>query len=214
MTALSSETVAKELGVRHYDLMRSVKKAEKYQRSMNDDHRSLEINFNPVFKDWEYKDSRGRTRKCKIMNADGVKALIKVIDTQEAYNYFAWIMSKFNDMREERHIRQITKRIRKALTDTISDFCQYAEETRGKNYKEGKCPYYKHFTDLVYKTLGITKPPKGSDRREILTAREVSDIEQMEAEISWMIQDLMEEGVDYHDIYKKIKADLRGELRL
>jgi len=117
--AISSEVVAEMLGVRHHDLLKSIKKAEKYQEvqknslkfsnAMNDNHRSLKINFNTIFKEWEYKDSRGRTQNCKLMNEDGFTVLIKVIDTQEAYNLFTILMSEFKAMRNERDIRQISK---------------------------------------------------------------------------------------------------------
>ena len=74
--------------------------------SHDDDNRSK---FNPVFKQWEYQDKRNRTHPCKIMNQDGLLALIKVVDTQEAYNYYAVLMSDFKDMKSERHVRQVSK---------------------------------------------------------------------------------------------------------
>jgi len=118
---VTSDEVAKHLGVRHFDLLKSIKKAEKYQNAMNDKHRSLKIDFHPTFKDFEYVDTRGRAQKCKLMNLDGLYALIKIVDTQKAFNYYAVIISEHKNLNLERMNRADSKVYMKALTDNLQE---------------------------------------------------------------------------------------------
>lgn len=123
ITAVTSKTVADALGVRHVDLMRNVKKAEKYLKSHYAELHSENLHFNPVFDDYKYTNERGRTYDCKIMNRDGVKVLIKVVDTQEAFNYFMELMNDFSKMELEREVRKElitpTKQLNKLIVKVL-----------------------------------------------------------------------------------------------
>lgn len=118
---ITSDVVAKHLGVPHRNLMRNVRKAEKYTKVMRSDLSTLKPNFYPTFKDFEYFDTRGRVQKCKLMNLDGLYALIKVVDTQEAFNYYTVIIGEHNDLNLERLNRQDSKVYMTALTDNLKE---------------------------------------------------------------------------------------------
>lgn len=94
--------------------------------------------------------------------------------------------------------RQDGKKERKAETDSIKEFVEYARQ-QGSSKPER---YYIHFTKLVNGKLGI---PKGMKREE-MTQRQLMDIACLERVISMKLDKLVTEDMDYHDIYKKIKA--------
>ncbi|MCW0603562.1 BRO family protein, partial [Clostridioides difficile] len=61
--------------------------------------------------------------------------------------------------------------------------------------------YYKHFTELVRKKLGI---PKGVKRDE-LNQSELFDIQALERIISMKLPKLIDKDMNYKEVYKKIK---------
>jgi len=145
---ITSDIVAKELGVRHFDLLKSVKKAEKYTRLMNDNHRSL--NYNPKFENYSYTDARGRAQKSVRMNLDGVKALIKVIDTQEAYNYYAMLISDHNNLQLERMNRADSKIFHSQLTDALQELYHRLHEAGSSQNEQN---LYTNFNKKAYIAL-------------------------------------------------------------
>ncbi len=141
MDAITSKKIADALGVKHRDLLLNVKKVEKYEKSQVRDDTP---DFHPKFIDYTY-ESRGRVYDCKLINEDGIKALIKVIDTQEAYNYFAILMSEFNKMRRERISRDNVKIDHVNLTDQ----CQILYE--GLKDEGSKMPHEARFHTIIGK---------------------------------------------------------------
>ncbi|EQF29038.1 BRO family, N-terminal domain protein [Clostridioides difficile CD160] len=94
-------------------------------------------------------------------------------------------------------IRTECKKVRKDFTDEIQEFVYYAMQ-RGSKKPE---MYYKHFTELVRKKLSI---PKGIKRDE-LNQGELFDIQALERVITMKLDKLINEDMDYKDVYKKIK---------
>ncbi|HBG1534384.1 TPA: BRO family protein [Clostridioides difficile] len=94
-------------------------------------------------------------------------------------------------------IRTEGKKVRKEFTDEIQEFVYYAMK-RGSKKPE---MYYKHFTELVRKKLSI---PKGI-RRDELNQGELFDIQALERVITMKLDKLINEDMDYKDVYKKIK---------
>ena len=93
--------------------------------------------------------------------------------------------------------REDGKKERKAETDSIKEFVEYARQ-QGSNKPER---YYIHFTKLVNSKLGI---PKGMKREE-LTQRQLMDVACLERVISMKLPRLITDDMDYHEVYKKIK---------
>lgn len=94
-------------------------------------------------------------------------------------------------------IRIEGKKVRKEFTDEIQEFVYYAMQ-RGSKKPE---MYYKHFTELVRKKLSI---PKGI-RRDELNQGELFDIQALERVITMKLDKLINEDMNYKDVYKKIK---------
>ncbi|MCC0629106.1 BRO family protein, partial [Clostridioides sp. ES-S-0171-01] len=94
-------------------------------------------------------------------------------------------------------IRAEGKKVRRDFTDEIQEFVYYATG-QGSNKPQ---MYYKHFTELVRKKLGI---PKGVKRDE-LNQSELFDIQALERIISMKLPKLIDKDMDYKEVYKKIK---------
>ena len=204
LTAVSSVTVAGHLKVRHSNLMRSVKKAENYHKSHNSDQSSESIAFNPIFEDWEYQ-IRGKNYPCKIMNEDGVKALIKVIDTQEAYDYFVILMGEFNIMREERNSREHSKQVSRPMTDQI-------KRLQEKLYDEGSgaAPHiYPNTAKQIHRAATRRPMPKGGIEYGLLSSDENYKVAEFREDVNALIEDALDDGVKARDVKNEIRKMLR-----
>ncbi len=205
LTAVSSVTVAEYLGVRHSNLTKNVKKAMKMQNTMNSNRSSLEVNFNPIFKDFEYRDSRGRTQPCIIMNEDGVKALIKVIDTQEAYDYFAILMGEFNSMKEERSSREHSRQVSRPMTDQI-------KRLQDKLYNEGSgaAPHiYSTIAKQIHRAATGRPMPKRGAEHDLLSSDENYRVAELREDVDALIEDAFDDGVKARDTKNDIRKMLR-----
>lgn len=213
LTAVSSKTIADVLGVSHRDLLLNVKKVEKYQQSQVC-HRTLEkindddsLSFNPIFKDWEYQ-SRGRAYPCKIMNEDGAKALIKVIDTQSAYNYFAILMGEFNKMRQEREERSISKHLAQLMTDQV-------KRLQKKLFEEGSgsAPHiYTIISRQIHRAVTGRPMPKGGIDHDSLTLEENHKISEIRSAVKSQIKMRLDRGDTARDIRDAIRVEVSRRL--
>ena len=174
-TAVTSNVVADALGVRHSDLVRNVKKAEKYLKSHYAELRSENPHFNPIFDDYEYTNERGRTYPCKLMNEDAVKVLIKVVDTQEAFNYFIKLMNEFNKMKMERVVRQEVISPTKTLNRLLSILQEMLKEELPKSKKPKLI--YVHVQNAI--NGAVTGKSKAVDR-ELLDHLQLEQIDYLE----------------------------------
>ena len=98
------------------------------------------------------------------------------------------------------------KDTRKLLTDKIKEFCQYAEQQRGRPYK--MCPYYKHVTDAIYAYIGVSIPKAGQSPRDVYSGDIVEAIETAEL----VVIDLLDEVMDLNLSRKGIKTLISGRL--
>ena len=174
-TGVTSKVVADALGIRHIDLMRNVKKAEKYLKSHYAELHSENPHFNPIFDEYEYENERGRTYACKLMNEDAVKVLIKVVDTQEAFNYFIKLMSEFNKMKMERVARQEVISPTKTLNKLLSILQDMLKEELPKSSKPKRI--YIHVQNAI--NGAVTGKNKKLDR-ELLSHLELEEIDYLE----------------------------------
>lgn len=106
-------------------------------------------------------------------------------------------------------IRKQSKETRKRLTDTIKTFCKYAEDSRGATYKDNKCPYYILLSKLVYDVLELKRPKDRKPLRDIFSAPIVAKIEQMEEEQTILIEEVITNGMEYHEAFKYIKREVK-----
>lgn len=99
--------------------------------------------------------------------------------------------------------RDISKIARRAETDVIKQFVEYATNQGSKSAKF----YYKHITNATYEALGFMaqKQPKLRDSMDIY---EVSQLILAEKLAKEKILEYMNKGRNYKDIYKSVKEDL------
>ncbi|MCP4392770.1 MAG: Rha family transcriptional regulator [Alphaproteobacteria bacterium] len=108
--------------------------------------------------------------------------------------------------------RDQSKLSRKAETDVIKEFVEYATNQGSKSAKF----YYKHITNATYQALGLMaqNQPKLRDSMDIY---EVSQLILSEKLAKEKISEYMKLGRHYKDIYKSVKNDLiefSGMLRI
>lgn len=182
LTAITSKTVADELGVPHKNLMRNVKKAEKYLKSRGSHMSPQTLNFNPIFKDYSY-ENRGKTYCCKLMNMDAVSTMIKVTDTQEAFNYFTVLMSEFNNMELERFVREESKIEQKSMTDSIQKLeALLKDEDSGSSGR-----MYTTINKQIRNAVGISKDSE-LDELKAAQANTIADYRHnVDIQIEWML---------------------------
>ncbi len=126
---------------------------------------------------------------------------VKVLSTTENKLDKKWLSS-----------RDQSKISRKAETDVIKEFVEYATKQGSKSAKF----YYKHITNATYQALGLMaqNQPKLRDSMDIY---EVSQLILSEKLAKEKISEYMKLGRNYKDIYKSVKNDLiefSGMLRI
>ena len=103
-------------------------------------------------------------------------------------------------------LRAESKIAHRSYTDTVKEFCEYAEVERGARYK--KCPYFKHFQNIIYKALGISTNKAHKPRRDALSPRKLEQVIELEGDAKQLISAYMENGIHYKDIYSLVKNRL------
>ena len=126
----------------------------------------------------------------------------KSLNTDKAWEVYESLVDDYFNLRNWSLHRELTKAKRQTLTDAIRDFI---EESPNKHWR------YKHFTDLVYKTvfgksakeLKLERGIRESDAlRDSFTAPELAMIEKAEILIAGLIM----AGETYEVIKVKVKA--------
>lgn len=103
--------------------------------------------------------------------------------------------------------REEGKKVRLDFTNTMQRLCKYAEEIRGMSYG-GKCPFYPMYTRLIYKSLGLCTVKAGGYKIRDLSIEDVQKVKERESEVSAAVNEMIDNGEDYHDIYKWIKENI------
>lgn len=164
----------------------------------------------------EDREYRGRGYTAYLMDREffsllagrfrGTKALIWQIKFNDAfYEMEEKILSSGENGADKEWIstRNKAKIGRRAETDTIKEFVEYATNQGSKSAKF----YYKHITNATYEALGFIaqKQPK---LRESMNIYEVSQLILAEKLAKDKIKEYMDLGRHYKDIYKSVKKDL------
>ena len=105
-------------------------------------------------------------------------------------------------------LRQEGKKEHSSYTDVIKKFCKYAEEYRGGSYN-GKCPYYKLFQSLVYKSIGIKISKSYKPSKDSLSPEALEQIENVEKFLANKVLGYIDFMMPYRDIYSLCKNDLK-----
>ena len=158
-TAITSKTIADALGVSHRNMLNYIKKAEKYERKSSV---QSTLDTAPLFGDYTY-ESRGKNIQCKLMNKSAILILIKVVDSQEAYDYFKVLLHNFGLMELEREVRKTVISPTKTLNRLLSILQDMLKEELPKSAKPKLI--YIHVQNAINKT--ITGKAKSVDRETL-----------------------------------------------
>ncbi len=105
-------------------------------------------------------------------------------------------------------LRQDGKKEHRSYTDAVKMLCEYAEGQRGSSYG-GKCPYYKHFQSLAYKSIGIKISKSYKPSKDSLSPEALEQIENAEKFLANKILGYIDFMMPYRDIYNLCKNDLK-----
>lgn len=155
-----------------------------------------------------YDTERGKTYKEYLMNRDGFSLLVMGFTGKEALVWKLKYINAFNQMEAfitERKssewliTRKQGKLIRRNETDTLANLAEYAEAQGSRNMR-GKV--YTIYSNLVNSLVGI-KP----GQRDIVPFKTISVIAFLEDMILHTVDEEMQKGTHYKDIYKICKAN-------
>lgn len=234
--AVSGNILAEMLEVEHRKLRVTIEKVIKYEenRKFNTDKKrriaseqkqkfhcllvSVEIihieeeknlNFNAVFKDWEYKDSRGRTQKTYIMNEDALYLVIANTKGQKAHELKVLFKSEFNKMKIERKVRVSEKAEHRSMTDALKDF--YINHLAHTSTRQTQALFYCTIQSKIRKrATGKSKKRGTKNNHDDLTVRETAIIEVIRQQVPFWIKEALEATEDVKEarslIYEHIKT--------
>ena len=155
-----------------------------------------------------YDTERGKTYKEYLMNRDGFSLLVMGFTGKEALEWKLKYINAFNQMEAfitERKssewliTRKQGKLIRRAETDTLANLAEYAEAQGSRNMRS---KVYTIYSNLVNGLVGI-KP----GQRDIVPFKTISVIAFLEDMILHTVDEEMQKGTHYKDIYKICKAN-------
>ena len=130
----------------------------------------------------------------KVATAEALTARVSAEANLANENYF--------------RLRQDGKKEHRSYTDVVKILCEYAEEQRGGSYG-GKCPYYRLFQSLVYKSIGIKISKSHKPSKDSLSPEALEQIENAEKFLENKILGYIDFMMPYRDIYSFCKKDLK-----
>ncbi len=155
-----------------------------------------------------YDTERGKTYKEYLMNRDGFSLLVMGFTGKEALEWKLKYINAFNQMEAfitERKssewliTRKQGKLIRRAETDTLANLAEYAEAQGSRNMRS---KVYTIYSNLVNGLVGIK-----AGQRDIVPFKTISVIAFLEDMILHTVDEEMQKGTHYKEIYKICKAN-------
>lgn len=155
-----------------------------------------------------YDTERGKTYKEYLMNRDGFSLLVMGFTGKEALEWKLKYINAFNQMEAfitERKssewliTRKQGKLIRRAETDTLANLAEYAEAQGSRNMRS---KVYTIYSNLVNGLVGIK-----AGQRDIVPFKKIYVIAFLEDMILHTVDEEMQKGTHYKEIYKICKAN-------
>ena len=206
-----SRVVAENFGKAHRDVLRAI---ETLLQNLNEADAQ---NCAALFKRKEWMNELNRKYPYYEMGRDGFSLLVMGFTGKEALKWKLKYIEAFNlmektllnkDNGEWITTREQGKQIRKAETDIIKAFTEYAIQQGS----EGAKFYYKHYTNATYKALQLMehKKPKTRDTLDLLQLHQLILAEDV---VTRTIKKEMEAGEHYKVIFEKCKVSLENFAR-
>jgi len=208
-----STTVARRFGMKHNDVARAIKTIMPKLREYWAETRGA--GCTPKISEFE-TEYRGTKYTAYKMNRDAFVLVMMRFETKRAREWQGKFLAAFNEM--ERRLLQMdmnansggwiasrteSKGIRRDETDVIKAFVDYATAQGSKNAKH----YYGNITKATYKALDLMGQ-HNPELRDTLSGCELAEIMLAERLIRNKLQEYMDKGRHYKDIYQSIVEDL------
>lgn len=144
-----------------------------------------------------------------LYDEKGIFTVVRYSRTKVSNNYFDWVYDKIQDIKKNGFyiptekddkwlgVRDDSKKVRKDETDAIKLFVEYCKASGSGNADK----YFISLTNLVRTKLNI---PKGLEKND-MSQKQLRDTMALETVIGMKILKLINDVVEYHEIYKKIK---------
>ncbi len=189
----------------------SLQVAEKFEKRHNNIIRDINnLLKNELVKEMfmksNYKDAKGESRLMYFMNRDGFSLLVMGFTGKQALEWKLQYIKAFNQMEtflrekcsvEWQETRSNGKSTRKVETYIIKEFVEYAK-LNGSYHPE---MYYKHYSDLANRAVGITD-------RENATIQQLNQLSMIENIIFHQIRLGMEQQQNYKEIYQNCRVQI------
>jgi len=197
----TSLDMAEKFEKRHKDVLRAISNLDCSEEFMR---RS--------FAPHAYTDDRGNTQPMFYVSRDGFQFLAMGFRGKKAAAWKEKYIAAFNLM--EKAIRRrhddpfwLDRRdqgviARREETDIIQLFVEYATSQGSKNARF----YYKNITSATYKALFIVQCNVGQSFRDLLDSRQLSFLQTAEYIAAEALEDGMNQGLFYKDIYQLAKG--------
>lgn len=169
---------------------------------------NLKSHLSKMFIKSYYTDSMNRTQREYLMNRDGFALLAMGFTGKEALEWKLKYINAFNQMEafiterkssEWLMTRKQGKLIRRAETDTLANLVEYAEAQGSRNMRKN---VYTIYSKLVNSLVGIEK-----GQRDTAPFKTIAVIGFLEDMILHTVDEEMQKGAHYKDIYKICKAN-------
>ena len=199
----NSKIVADEIGIKHYSIIKMIKKYKDYFSRFG------KIEFMDL-KSVNY--SRGRPEKICLLNEPQTTFLLqRVRGSKKVIDFQANLTQQFFEMREELRKRKTAITIHIETRRTLTDSIKALPDSPHKHFK------YKHYTDLVYQAVtGMTAKALKSSRgyknddtpQQFLTAQEIKMITCLETQVAVLI----DSGLKFEQIKEIVNKKLKQKL--
>lgn len=208
---VSSRTVSDRFGKTHSEVLKTIhgeNRGERHVPGLIDGIRSSVKTPDLYFMKSRYEDAYGRSQPEYLCTRDGFSLLVMGFTGKEALEWKLKYINAFNQMEsfiQERRssewlvTRKQGKLIRRMETDTLQNLVDYAEAQGSRNMRKR---VYTIYSQLVNSLVGIQ-----SGERETAPFKTISVIAFLEDMILHTVDEEMQKGTHYKDIYKICKAN-------
>lgn len=208
---VSSRTVSDRFGKTHSEVLKTIhgeNRGERHVPGLIDGIRSSVKTPDLYFIKSRYEDAYGRSQPEYLCTRDGFSLLVMGFTGKEALEWKLKYINAFNQMEsfiQERRssewlvTRKQGKLIRRMETDTLANLVDYAEAQGSRNMRKR---VYTIYSQLVNSLVGIQ-----SGERETAPFKTISVIAFLEDMILHTVDEEMQKGTHYKEIYQICKAN-------
>ena len=146
-----------------------------------------------------------------LQNSKQAVAFKKLINKQFHYMKKALLQSKVNKQNKEwLESREKGKETRKKVAKEYENYLKYAIENGSKTYEKKPQLAYSQFTNMVNKSLfDFEFKPKAGTTRNYMTKDQLDIVNSAEILTQKIIQQEIDKGTEYHEIFKITKAKIK-----